>query len=61
VFDDVDIDAAAVGLATADVEVPGFAPPPDDSPHDPVAEPIQGRKDDDEDGGGREQGEEHGV
>jgi hypothetical protein len=61
VFDDVDIDAAAVGLATADVEVPGFAPPPDDAPHDPVAEPIQGGKEDDEDGGGREQGEEHGV
>lgn len=51
VFHDIDVDTPAIGLAAADVEIPHRATPPDDPAHDPVAEPVQGGEEDDEDGG----------
>ena len=43
VLHDVDVHAAAVGLAAADVEIPDFAAGADDAAHDPVADPVQSR------------------
>jgi hypothetical protein len=51
VFDDIDIDAASIGLPAADIEVPDGAPSPDDPAHDTVAEPVESGENENEGGG----------
>ena len=51
VFDDIDIDAASIGLPAADIEVPDIAPSPDDPAHDAVAEPVESGENENEGGG----------
>jgi hypothetical protein len=60
VFYDVHVDAAAVGLAAADIQVPDSTAAADDSPENAVTEEIEDREQGDEEGGDGEDGEAHG-
>ena len=60
-IDDVDIDAASIGSAAADIEIPLLSSIADDRAHDAVAEEIESRQEDERCCDGDEYFREHVI